>query len=50
MASRSSRIASTALVYFCVAKVSGFIQIDITSGIDNLMSFNRECAVFVEHP
>ncbi len=26
------------------------IQLDVTSGIDNLMSFDRECAVFVEHP
>lgn len=28
---------------------SEIIQIDITSGIDNLMSAHRECAVFVEH-
>ena len=26
------------------------IQIDVTAGIDNLMSINKECAVFVEFP
>lgn len=25
------------------------IQIDLTSGVDNLMSVNKECSVFVEH-
>ena len=28
---------------------SGNVIIDITSGVDNLMTVNRECSVFVEH-
>lgn len=30
-------------------KLDTNIQIDLTSGVDNLMSVNRECSVFVEH-
>lgn len=37
-------------VLFRAEGTTDIIRLDITSGIDNLMSANRECSVFVEHP